>query len=169
VPVLTTGRLRLDPVTALEAEAIRAGRTPDGRSYAAGFPLPDTHDGLALFLRHGVQDFGFYLAVRRADELVVGEIGFVAPPVDGAVTIGYAIVPAERQQGYATEAIRAVATWALAEPGVREVHAQTLPGNDASVRALLRAGFEEVEVTEKLRRFVAYRGLSATSRPPSSS
>jgi RimJ/RimL family protein N-acetyltransferase len=157
VPDLTTDRLRLEPVTALEADAIRAGEMPDGRTYAAGFPLSDTNDGLALFLRHGVQDFGFYLVVRRADGLVIGEIGFVAPPADGAVTIGYAIVPAARRQGYATEAIRALATWALAEPGVREVRAQTLADNEPSVRALLRAGFDEVEGTEKIRRF----GLTA--------
>jgi len=43
--------------------------------------------------------------------------------------------------------------WALAQPEVREVRAQTLPDNEASIRALLRAGFEETDGNERLRRF----------------
>jgi ribosomal-protein-alanine N-acetyltransferase len=85
--------------------------------------------------------------------------------------IGYAIVPEARGRGYATEAIAAISDWALAQPGVGEVRAQTLPDNEASVRALLRAGFTEIEPAEKVRRFALLnqRGLSATSSPPSSS
>ena len=67
--------------------------------------------------------------------------------------IGYAIVPSARRQGYATEAISALSGWALAQPEVGEVRAQTLPDNEASIRALLRAGFEETHGNEKLRRF----------------
>ena len=84
---------------------------------------------------------------------MIGEIGFVGAPSDGSVMIGYAIVPSARRQGYATEAIAALSEWALAQPEVAEVRAQTLPDNEASIRALLRAGFGETEGNEKLRRF----------------
>ena len=143
----------LRPLTAAEARTIRNGYPLPGLPFAAGYPLPDTYDGLGLFLRHGDERWGFSLVVRQEDSRVVGEIGFVGPPMDSAVMIGYAIVPSARRQGYATEAIVALTDWALAQPEVGEVRAQTLPDNEASIRALLRAGFEEACGNEKLRRF----------------
>ena len=150
---LTTARLRLRELTVDEAHAIRTGHSIPGDSYAEGYPLPDTYDGLKLFVRHGDERYGFSLIVRREDGLVIGEIGFVGPPREGAVTIGYAIVPSARRRGYATEAIVALSEWALAQPDVSEVRAQTLPDNEPSVRALLRAGFAEEGSSEQLRRF----------------
>ena len=73
------------------------------------------------------------------------------------MTIGYAIVPSARCQGYATEAIVAVTEWSLAQPDVTHVRAQTLPDNEPSMRALLRAGFDEDEPGPKVRRFVRVR------------
>jgi RimJ/RimL family protein N-acetyltransferase len=153
VPDLRTTRLQLRALSAEEARAIRSGETLPDHPFAAGYPLPDTFDGLGLFLGHGDERFGFSLIVR-ADGLVIGEIGFVGPPREGAVTIGYAIVPSARRQGYATEAISALSAWALGEPEVREVRAQTVPENQPSIRALLRAGFVEDTPSGKLRRFV---------------
>ena len=146
-------RVALRPLTTAEARTIRSGEMLPGLPFAEGYPLPDTYDGLDLFLRHGDERWGFSLIVRREDGRVVGEIGFVGPPQRGTVMIGYAIVPTARRQGYATEAIAALSDWALSEPGVDEVRAQTLPENEASVRALLRAGFTEQPPGQRLRRF----------------
>jgi RimJ/RimL family protein N-acetyltransferase len=154
VPDLETPRLRLHALAADEAEALAAGQLPTGWAYAPGYPLPDTRDGVGLYLRHGDQGYGFHFVVRLEDDLVIGEIGFVAPPRRGVVMIGYAIVPSARRQGYATEAIAVLTAWSLAQPGVDRVRAQTLPDNEASIRALLRAGFEEDEPGAKVRRFV---------------
>ena len=154
MPDLETPRLRLHALAADEAEALAAGQLPAGWAYAPGYPLPDTRDGVGLYLRHGDQAYGFHFVVRLEDDLVIGEIGFVAPPRRGVVMIGYAIVPSARRQGYATEAIAALTAWSLAQPGVDRVRAQTLPDNEASIRALLRAGFEEDEPGAKVRRFV---------------
>jgi RimJ/RimL family protein N-acetyltransferase len=158
VPDLTTARLLLHALTVDEARAIRTGQKLPTWPFAAGYPLPDTFDGLGLFLGHGDERFGFSLVVRQADGLVIGEIGFVGPPREGAVTIGYAIVPSARRQGYATEAISALSAWALGEPDVREVRAQTLRDNEPSIRALLLAGFVEDEPSGKVRRFVLSGG-----------
>jgi RimJ/RimL family protein N-acetyltransferase len=154
VPDLETARLRLHALTFEEARALDAGELPAGWAYASGYPMPDTKDGVGLYLRHGDRAYGFHFVVRREDELVIGEIGFVAPPRDDAVMIGYAIVPSARRQGYATEAIVALSEWSLEQPGVEHVRAQTLPDNAASIRALLRAGFAEDEPGPKVRGFV---------------
>jgi len=154
MPDLETSRLRLHALTTEEATALHAGGLPDGWAYAAGYPLPDTKDGVGLFLRHGDREYGFHFVVRREDGQVIGEIGFVEPPQGGSVTIGYAIVPTARRRGYATEAIVAVTEWSLDQPGVMQVRAQTLPDNEASVGALRSAGFAEDLPGPKVRRFV---------------
>ncbi len=153
MPDLATRRLLLRPLTLEEGRALQTGAGLAGWDFAPEYPLPDTGDGVSFLVRHGVEDFGFYLAVRRDDGLVIGEIGFVGPPRGGAVMIGYAVVPSARRQGYATEAIEALSAWALAQPGVGEVRAHTLPDNEPSVRALLRAGFVEQQRAAKVRRF----------------
>jgi RimJ/RimL family protein N-acetyltransferase len=158
VPELETARLRLHALSLEEAEQLHAGELPAGWAYDAGYPLPDTKDGVGLYLRHRDRDFGFHFVVRREDGLVVGEIGFVGPPRGGAVLIGYAIVPSARRRGYATEAIAGLAEWSLEQPGVDAVRAQTLPDNEASIGALLRAGFVEDEPSPRVRRFVRSAG-----------
>jgi RimJ/RimL family protein N-acetyltransferase len=152
---LTTPRLVLHALTVKDARTVRRGKPLPGLPFAEGYPLPDTYDGLGLYLRHVDERFGFSLVVRQEDGLVIGEIGFVGPPQpDGSVMIGYAIVPSARRRGFATEAIAALGGWALAQPEVVEVRAQTLGDNEASVRALLRAGFTEQQPAgANLRRF----------------
>ena len=58
---------------------MHVGVLPEGWSYDDGYPLPDTKDGVGLFLRHGNSDYGFHFVVRREDDRVIGEIGFVEP------------------------------------------------------------------------------------------
>ena len=67
--------------------------------------------------------------------------------------------------------IRALTEWALGQPAVEEVLAETLPDNEPSIRALLRAGFVEVQPGANVHRFAlrGYPGLSAISSPPSES
>ena len=136
MPDLRTARLLLRALTTDEARTIRSGGTPAGLTFAAAYPLPDTYDGLGLFLRHGDERWGFSLVVPLEDRIARGDLP-----------------RKERGQGYATEAIAVLSDWALAQPEVGEVRAQTLPDNEASIRALLRAGFEETHGNEKLRRF----------------
>ncbi len=73
---------------------------------------------------------------------LVGMCGFHAPPTPtGDVEVGYGLLPGARGKGYATEATRALAARAFAEPAVRRVVAETLPHLDASIRVMERAGF----------------------------
>jgi RimJ/RimL family protein N-acetyltransferase len=78
---------------------------------------------------------------------VVGHAGFHGPPdADGAVEVGYTVVPELRGRGYAKAALAALVAEAAATPEVRVVRACVQPGNAASLAVVRAAGFVEVGV-----------------------
>ena len=56
--------------------------------------------------------------------------------------IGYGMIEAFWGRGYATESAGAMCRWALAQPGVTAVEAETAPDNAASIRVLAKLGFQ---------------------------
>jgi ribosomal-protein-alanine N-acetyltransferase len=83
-----------------------------------------------------------WLIRLREDGTPVGGIGFKgAPGADGGVELGYGIDEPYRRRGYAAEAVGAMAAWALAQPGVERVLAQTEPNNEISQKVLIKNGF----------------------------
>ena len=96
--------------------------------------------------------YGVYQLVRSSDAVVVGDIGFHGPPSPGgSVTVGYGLAPGARGQGYATEALRAVVAWALAQPEVVAVEADTTHANLPSQRVMERAGMRLYDTSDQLR------------------
>jgi ribosomal-protein-alanine N-acetyltransferase len=80
--------------------------------------------------------------VQKARHVIIGGLLFKGPPDGcGEVEVGYGIDEAYQGQGYMTEALGAVVEWALAQPGVAAVTAQTLTDNAASQRVLEKADF----------------------------
>lgn len=71
----------------------------------------------------------------------VGDLSFKGPALGGAVEIGYGIDEEYRGNGYASEAVKAAAVWAMTQNGVTRVEAETDPENTASQRVLAKAGF----------------------------
>ena len=71
----------------------------------------------------------------------VGDLCFKGLNPDGSVEIGYGILEDFWGRGYATEAVRAAVEWALQQPGVTRVEAETEPENAASQRVLAKCGF----------------------------
>jgi RimJ/RimL family protein N-acetyltransferase len=131
--------------------ALLEGRPPaDGPRWADGYPLDGTLVAVAMQLDHVERDidrgpFGHFQIVLADEDVVIGDIGFHAPPDDlGEVSLGFGIVPAARGRGYAREALRAVLDWALARPEVRSVHADTDLVNLASQHVLVGAGMQLV-------------------------
>lgn len=110
---------------------------------------PPLYDGAALDyaleqLDGGREQRGWWTwyFVRRDKRLVVGAGGFKGPPTaDGTVEIGYAIVPSEHGNGYATEATGALVRHAFDDPRVKRVAAETLADGTASIRVLEKNGF----------------------------
>lgn len=92
----------------------------------------------------GLPRWGAWYVVAPGGEPggLVGMCGFHGPPTpEGVVEVGYALLPAARGRGHATEAVRGLLAYAWADPGVRRVIAETLPHLAASIRVMERAGF----------------------------
>jgi RimJ/RimL family protein N-acetyltransferase len=154
---IKTERLLLRQLSPDEARDLLEGRPVEGLPWESGYPTEGTLvavDALVRAAAVGVDagPFGLYQLLRLDDQHVVGDIGFYGrPDADGAVTLGYGLAPSARGRGYATEALRAVLEWALAQPRVRRVQADTTHANVASQRVMERAGMRLVGTDEQLR------------------
>lgn len=74
---------------------------------------------------------------------------------DGCVEMGYGILPEYWGNGYATEALKATVDWALEQPEVNAVEAETDANNFASQKVLEKAGFDPTgKIGEEVPRFV---------------
>lgn len=84
----------------------------------------------------------WYLLSRRDDPpKVIGICGFKGKPDEtGSVEIGYSILKQFRFQGYATEAVDRLVTWAFSHGNVKEVTAETLPHLKQSIRVMEKNG-----------------------------
>ncbi|SFJ86162.1 ribosomal-protein-alanine N-acetyltransferase [Paenibacillus sp. UNC496MF] len=85
--------------------------------------------------------WGVWLVVDRAANEVVGDIGFKGKPAEArTVEAGFGFLPAARNQGFATESVRALMEWAFATGRVDAVTAECLVDNQASARVLEKLG-----------------------------
>ena len=154
---IRTERLCLRQLEAEEGRALLRGEADQGRPWMAGYPMQGTLIAVEAFVRavdNGADPgaYGVYQLVRSGDDLVVGDIGFHGPPSPGgSVTVGYGLAPGARGQGYATEALRALVAWALAQPEVSVVEADTTHANLPSQRVMERAGMRMYDKSEQLR------------------
>jgi RimJ/RimL family protein N-acetyltransferase len=148
--VTHTARLDLVLLEPDGARDLAAGRQHNGNAWAQGYPLASTLLRAELTLaaaarRSPLGLFGTYQLVRRADNQVIGDVGFMGPPdATGAVSIGCAIIEDARGQGYATEAVGALLAWAREQSGLTCVLADTTRSNVASQRLLERVGMHRV-------------------------
>jgi RimJ/RimL family protein N-acetyltransferase len=152
--VIETVRLKLMPATVALARAEVGDRGEFVRLLGASVPdnwPPETlADALPLFLGRleaapdRVGWFGWYALAAgdgAAGPVLVASGGFKGPPQDGTAEIGYSVLPQFQGRGYATEMVGALVRWALRQPGVARVEAETEWANPASVRVLRKAGF----------------------------
>ena len=79
--------------------------------------------------------------IELKDGTHVGELCFKGITSEGSAEIGYGISEEYQRHGYATEAVSALVDWALKQPGIVCVTAETEETNVASQRVLCKAGF----------------------------
>ncbi|MET7450740.1 GNAT family N-acetyltransferase [Streptomyces sp. NPDC005574] len=147
--VLPAARLTLQGVTPAAAADLRAGGD-GGFEWVEDGPFEGTRDAAGMTVKayeSGVHrpEFGLFVLVRREDGRAVGGMGFHgAPDEDGRAEIGYDLAESVRGNGYATEALRALADWALARDDVPSLFATVDRDNPPSQAVLGRAGFVRV-------------------------
>lgn len=113
------------------------------------WPPDDLSDALRMYAGRLSRDpsllgWGVWLAVERAETILVGSVGFKGKPDrHGCVEIGYGIEPGVRRRGYATEAVPALVDWAWGR-GVARIVAECRPDNVASIRVLERIGMRRI-------------------------
>jgi len=155
--VLTTARLRFDPVPLEVAKELAAGES-GGWTWIDEAPYEGTQTaaamvGVAAASGRWQAEWGVFVLVRSEDGVAVGGMGFHGPPGAGAVEIGFDLSESARGQGYATEGLVALAAWALEEPDVDVVIARTEEDNVASQQVMERAGFTRVASADELWRY----------------
>ncbi|HEY3764672.1 MAG TPA: GNAT family N-acetyltransferase [Gaiellales bacterium] len=160
---LETGRLilvaaRAEPLRALRDGDVRRAGGILGAAVPDGWPdvelaeiLPDQLERLEA--EPATLGFGVWVIVAAKPRIVVGSAGFIAPPDDGEVELGYGVHPDHRGIGYATEAAKALVRWSLAQDGVRRVIAECDDDNGASIRVLEKAGMRRVHTRAGLIRW----------------
>jgi len=152
--MIVTRRLTLIAATVALARAELENRAAFadllGAVVPEAWPPESVVDALPLFLGwlEAAPDktgwFGWYALCRdicASGQVLVGGGGFLGPPQDGVVQMGYSVLPEFQRRGYATEMVRGLATWAFVQPGVDVIAAETEWANPASVRVLERTGF----------------------------
>ncbi|MET9081158.1 GNAT family N-acetyltransferase [Streptomyces sp. NPDC004237] len=151
--VLPAERLDLVGIRPAAARDLRLGGD-GGFEWIEGGPYEGTRDAAGFLLKAyegGVHrpEFGVFALVRREDGRAIGGLGFhSAPDGDGRVEIGYDLTEAARGHGYATEALRTLADWALARDDVHSLFATVDTANTPSRAVVTRAGFTKVSEDE---------------------
>ena len=143
---IDAGRLTLRPIDYETARALFEGRRPAGLVVAEDYPSQFSLEVMDLVAgdRAGqVQHFGPFFLIRKADGAVIGEIGAFLTSAAERAQVGYSIVESCWNQGYATEALRALLAALMARPDVRRVVAETLVDHQASRRVMEKAGMIE--------------------------
>jgi ribosomal-protein-alanine N-acetyltransferase len=109
------------------------------------WPGPDLMDALPFFIeRMELDPSGEVwdgIIIHKQNKVVIGDIGFKGGPnAAGVVEIGYSIIPAYRNRGYATEMVHCLITWAFQQPDIRAVIAECLDDNTGSIKVLEKLG-----------------------------
>ena len=98
----------------------------------------------------------YWLIKINQTEFGAGMIGFKGKPdQSGIVEIGYGIDPEVQNQGYMSEALQAMVSWAFEQPDCKAVTAD-LVVNPTSNRVLEKCGFELLEVTQAGSNWIKY-------------
>jgi RimJ/RimL family protein N-acetyltransferase len=155
MPIIETARLLLLPLSQSMMQTRLAVTpfdltclVPRGQS-KVHFPETWPGDALAMYpgelKRMGPQETevaGSFAVVDAANHVAVGQLGAIGRLGDeGTQEIGYGINPEACGQGFATEAVGALAAHLLTWPPVNALTAETAVSNRASERVLEKVGF----------------------------
>lgn len=147
-PVLRTERLILRPFTVADAPIVqRLAGDREIFDTTLNIPHPYT-DGLAeAWIATHPAEFGngksaTFAIVRRQDGLLIGAIGLTIRSEHKRAEIGYWIGRPYWNNGYCTEAARALLRYGFHELGLNRVHANHFKRNPASGKVMRNIGMQ---------------------------
>ena len=157
---IETSRLRVFPLPLAQlrlwAEDLPALERSLGYAYR-GVPvekaLGDARRLLAAAEEAGESPYRtvWLMLVQREEGVIIGSAGFKGGPDEkGEVEIRYAMGKDYRRRGYMTEAVKAICCWALEQPEVAHITAETDLVSYPSQRILERLGFQKYREEETL-------------------
>ena len=148
---IETERLYLYPVSNGEMEKLIAEETNEELQRAYQEMLQGCINESDKRLWYAV----WYMELKDKPGTIVGDFSFKGITADGMVELGYGLRKGFYGQGYMTEAVKSITSWALAQDGVTRVEAETDPDNVASQKVLDKAGFRPTgKVGEEGPRYV---------------
>jgi RimJ/RimL family protein N-acetyltransferase len=151
VPEIETVRLRLRAHQAGDHAACTAiWSDPAVTRYIGGQPFTAEEVWKRLLQYRGLWSllgYGYWAIEEKASGRYVGDVGFadfareLQPSLRGMLECGWVLAPQAHGQGYASEAVAAIAAWADAQLPGRRVVCIIAPENRASIRVAEKAGF----------------------------
>lgn len=163
---ITTGRLIIEPFSLALMDAALAGDLAGiaalGYVNNGEWPEEDLLEALPVFrellVKEGPTGFNSWLILDKGTMVILGGAGFVGGPTsDGAVELGFGILPAWRRKGYCREAVLALMDWAIETQGVKSIKARCEPGNLPSRALIKELGFIETGIEDGLMSWVFQR------------
>jgi ribosomal-protein-alanine N-acetyltransferase len=111
------------------------------------WPPPLMADGVRTFWLEKIcaqpQELGWWAWYVIHDHELVGGAGFFGPPsVDGTIEVGYSVLSEFQCRGICTRAVKLLLDWAARNPDVSRILAHAFPESQASIRVLMKCGFQ---------------------------
>lgn len=150
IPILTTRRLRLEPLEPRHGRAVEAyARLWEVARYTAEVPHPYPPGGAIAFAEAVVEERRqggghVWVALEKTDGEAIGSIGLDLFEDGRTAELGYIFAPWLWGRGYATEAARAVVDFAFVDLGLDALHSHAAVVNRASCRVLAKAGLRRI-------------------------
>jgi len=144
-PTLSDGEIVLRMRRATDAAAIAlAAHDPETRRRLNDAPLPPENDldGVRRAEEQWSAGMGAPFVIANAiDDRPLGLLNLQFGDREGAASLAVSVFPEARGRGVASRALRLGAVWGLQELGLARVAAETAVDNEASIRAIEKAGF----------------------------
>ena len=163
--VIETERLLVRPPRLDDAPRLSFLRDPEVMRFVGGVEDVPVEEIVQRWIdRWAVDGFGYVLLERRGDGALVGRSGVIAWDTSGAwrpstmaaagehgrPELGWALAREHWGNGYATEAARAVRTWAYDELGIERLVSLPDPRHARSIAVVDRLGCEPVELVQTM-------------------
>jgi len=160
-----TERLILRPIESGDAGAIFAGYAQDPEvvrflTFPPHRDRGDTETYIARCLATPPSRARTYVLIDRADRRLLGAFE-LRRPEPHRLDCGYVLARLWWRHGLMSEALTAVAEWAMAQPDIRRLGAVCDVENPASARVMEKAGLQREGI---LRRWILHPNISSEPR-----